>query len=114
MITATLKAGTAQSVTLSCVTPLPSGISCTSFNPPSVTPSSTGASSVLTIAVASSVAPGTYSVQVTGAPLGATTAPTTVSIMVTAVPVDYSMSNKEPVSRSEDSHGAKTITSPWK
>ena len=113
-ITATLKSGTAQSVTLSCVTPLPSGITCTSFNPPSVTPSSTGATSILAIAVASSVAPGSYSVQVTGAPLGATTTPTTVSITVTAVLFDYSLSNNGPVSIQQGSSGTVTITATLK
>src|SRR5260370_20538272 len=68
-ITATLKAGAAQSVTLSCMTPLPSGITCASFNPPSVPPSSTDATSILTIPVASSMTPGPYRVQVTGPPL---------------------------------------------
>src|SRR5439155_1098852 len=52
---------------------LPSGITCTSFSPASVTPTSAGATSILTISVASSVAAGSYSVMVTGSPLGATT-----------------------------------------
>jgi ABC-type transport system involved in multi-copper enzyme maturation permease subunit len=82
MITAKLTAGVAQSVTLSCVTPLPSGIHCASFNPPSVTPSSTGATSTLTISVASSVVPGSQHVQVSGSPLGSTTTATSISVTI--------------------------------
>src|SRR5207249_9437555 len=96
-ITATLTAGTAQPVAPSCVTPLPSGVTCTSFNPSSVTPT---ASSVLTITVASGTAAGTVTVDVTGTPLGATTAATTVSVTITSVipplTVDFSFSPSSP------------------
>src|SRR5213596_304447 len=96
-ITATLTANNAQDVALSCVTPLPSGVTCTSFNPSSVTPT---ASSVLTITVASGTAAGTVTVDVTGTPLGATTAATTVSVTITSVipplTVDFSFSPSSP------------------
>src|SRR6266487_3590928 len=82
-ITAKLTSGSAQSVTLSCATPLPSGIICNSFNPTSVTPTAAGATSVLTIGVGSSVAAGSYTVMVTGSPLGATSTATSVSVTVT-------------------------------
>ena len=82
-ITATLSAGTAQPVTLSCVSSsLPTGITCGSFTLNPVTP--TG-SSGLTVNVASSVAAGPHSFMVTGSPLGATTTPTTVAVTVTAI-----------------------------
>ncbi len=96
-INATLISGTAQSVTLSCVTPLPMSITCASFNPASVSPSSTGATSTLTISVASSVAVGSYIVEVTGSPLGATTTPTTVTVTVTQpTTFDFSLSMPSP------------------
>ncbi len=79
-ITATLTSVDTQSVTLSCVSSsLPAGITCGSFTVNPVTPT---ASSVLTINVGSSVVPGSYSLDVTGSPLGATTTPTTVSLTV--------------------------------
>jgi DNA-binding beta-propeller fold protein YncE len=84
-ITATLTAGTGQPVTLSCVSSsLPSGVTCGSFNTNPVTPSSSGATSRLTVGVGSPVATGHYSFQVTGSPLGATTSQTTVSLVVTS------------------------------
>src|SRR5205807_2580250 len=76
-VTATLTAGTAVPVTLSCVTPLPTGVGCsfaTSSNP--VTP--TG-SSVLTISTSASTPTGPFTLMVTGSPLGATTTPTSVA-----------------------------------
>ena len=84
IITAKLTSGTSQSVALSCIGSLPSGISCASLSPASVTPSSSGATSTLTISVSSTVASGSYSVHVTGSPLGTTTTQTTVSLTVTA------------------------------
>jgi hypothetical protein len=80
-ITATLTAGTAQPVTLSC-SGLPSGVTCAAFGGNPVTPTSTGATSSLFIAIASSVPPSSYSFQVTGSPLGATTTPTNVTVTV--------------------------------
>src|SRR5439155_202724 len=102
-ITAKLTGGAAQSVALSCVTPLPSGITCTSFSPASVTPTSAGATSILTISVASSVAAGSYSVMVTGSPLGATTTATTVAVSVTAGPSVTGLSSMAPVAITADS-----------
>jgi hypothetical protein len=81
-ITTSLTSGTTQPVTPSCVTPLPTGITCTSFSPPSVTPSSTGATTTLTINVASSATVGPHNLQVTGSPLGATTTATAFSVTV--------------------------------
>jgi len=111
-ITAKLTSGTAQSVVLSCIAPLPSGISCSSFSPVSVTPSSSGASSNLRFGVASSVAPGSYIFQVHASPIGATLSgsTTTVTIAVTAVPFDYSLSNNGPVSITQGSAGIVTVT----
>src|SRR5438552_2025589 len=86
-ITATLTAGTAQSVTLSCVSSsLPAGITCGSFTFNPVTPTSTGAISGLTVSGESSVTPGSYSFVVTGSPPGATAsgATTTVALTVTS------------------------------
>src|SRR5436309_11514398 len=109
-IRATLTAGTAESVALSCVTPLPSGVTCSMFSPTSVTP--TG-SSTLTISVASSTAAGPVSVQVTGTPLGATTTPTTVSVTITSPPpppFDYALANNGPATIQAGSSGTVTIT----
>src|SRR5207244_300574 len=80
-ITATLSAGTAQPVTLSCVSSsLPTGITCGSFTLNPVSP--TALRGALPI-FASSVAAGPHSFMVTGSPLGATTTPTTVAVTVT-------------------------------
>ena len=90
-----LTSGTAQSVTLSCVSgSLPVGISCDGFTVNPVSPTLTGAGSVLTISVGSSVTPGPYTFQVTGNPVGATasTATTTVSVTVTGPAFDFSIS----------------------
>src|SRR5438552_1644729 len=87
IFTATLTAGTAQSVTLSCVSSsLPAGITCGSFTFNPVTPTSTGAISGLTVSGESSVTPGSYSFMVTGSPPGATAsgATTTVALTVTS------------------------------
>lgn len=81
-INATLTVGAGQSITLSCIAAtLPSGASC-SFNPPAVTPSRPAASSVLTITTTTSTPAGSYSVKVTGSPLGPTTSNTTLTLTV--------------------------------
>src|SRR5439155_1333953 len=54
-----------------------------SFNPSSVTPSSAGATSELTVFTTSVTPTGSFQVQVTGSPLGATTTPTTFTLTVT-------------------------------
>src|SRR3989441_7473513 len=83
-VTARLTAGSALPVSLSCVSSsLPAGVTCGSFTVNPVTPTAAGATSVLTINVASSVALGPYSFMVTGSPLGATTTPTSISLTVT-------------------------------
>jgi len=82
-ITATLTSGTAQSIMLSCVTPLPSGVNCSSFTPSNLTPTF---SSDLVITVASGTGTGEVKVQVTGMPAGTTTTATTVSVMISAAP----------------------------
>ena len=84
-VTVTLTSGTDQPVTLSCVaSSLSSGITCGSLTVNPVTVSSSGATTDLTVIVASSVKPGSYSFTVTGSPLGATTTPTPVGLTVTA------------------------------
>src|SRR3989441_716915 len=86
-VTARLTAGSALPVSLSCVSSsLPVGVTCGSFTVNPVTPTAAGATSVLTINVASSVALGPYSFMVTGSPLGATTTPTSISLTVTSPP----------------------------
>ena len=81
-ITATLLAGSAEPVTLSCATPLPAGVSC-SFATNPVTP--TG-SSLLTISTSALTPTGAFTLTVNGSPLGASTASTTVSVTVTPAP----------------------------
>src|SRR5882762_5557381 len=101
-VTARLTTGSVQPVTLSCVSSsLPAGITCGSFTVNPVTPTTAGATSVLTISVTSSVTPGPYSFMVTGSPLSATTAATTVSITITSpvippLTVDFSFSPSSP------------------
>src|SRR5207249_5253570 len=81
-VTATLTDGTAEAVALSCVaSSLPVSASC-SFNPSSVTPSSAGATSQLTVFTTSSTPTGSFQVQVAGSPLGTTTTPTTFILTV--------------------------------
>src|SRR5438067_1370925 len=70
-VTATLTGGTAQPVTLSC-SGLPSGITCGSFTVNPVTPTTAGATSVLTIKVASALAVGPHRFGLTGSPVCAT------------------------------------------
>jgi PKD repeat protein len=78
-INAKLTSGTAQSLTMSCVaTSLPAGSSC-SFSPTSVT---TTGSSLLTIFTTSTTPAGTFRVQVTATPLGASTVPITFNMTV--------------------------------
>src|SRR5438105_4727526 len=90
-IIVSLSTGTAQPVTLSCVSSsLPAVITLSLHDALPISP--TG-SSGLTVNVASSVAAGPHSFMVTGSPLGATTTPTTVAVTVTAIPpaFDYSL-----------------------
>src|SRR5438445_750381 len=72
-------------LTLSC-SGLPTGITCGSFTNNPVNPTSSGATSSLSINVASSTAPGPYTFQVAGNPAGVTTsaATTTISLTVTS------------------------------
>ncbi len=63
-ITVTLLSGSTQSVSLSCTAGLPSGASCTGFNPPSGNPTFT---STLTITTSVSTATGSYPITVSGA-----------------------------------------------
>src|SRR5439155_756601 len=109
-ITAKLTGGAAQSVALSCVTPLPSGITCTSFSPASVRSEERRVGKVLTFLVAPSVAAGSYSVMVTGSPLGATTTATTVAVTVIAVPYVSGLSTNAPPIITAGSSGTVTIT----
>jgi PKD repeat protein len=90
MIIATLATGTGQPVTLSCVaSSLPAGASC-SFNPASVTPASTGSSSVLTITTTTSTPGGSHTITVTGTPQ-----PTTNATFALAV-ADFQISGNPP------------------
>ena len=78
-ISAKLTSGTAQPLTVSCAAAsLPAGVSC-SFSPTSVTP--TG-SSLLTVLTTSATPAGTFLVQVTANPLGASTVPITIRMTV--------------------------------
>ena len=86
-ITATLTAGTGQPVALSCVSPVPTGITCGSFSVNPVTPIASGAISNSPISVASSVVPGSYTLQVTGTPAGTTVSAATTTVSVTVVTV---------------------------
>jgi len=86
-IRATLTAGTGQPVALSCVSPFPTGITCGSFSVNPVTPTASGAISNLPISVASSVFPGSYTLQVTGTPAGTTVSAATTTVSVTVVTV---------------------------
>jgi hypothetical protein len=110
-IGATLTAGTGQPVTLSCLAPaLPQGITCASFNPPSITPALPNATSALFIDVASSVAADTYYIPVTGSPSGATPSLTVVQVNVTgSAPFDYSLFDGGPVTISAGSSGHAMI-----
>jgi PKD repeat protein len=90
MIIATLSTGTGQPVSLSCIpSSLPSGASC-SFNPASVTPASTGSSSVLTITTTTSTPAGSHTITVTGTPQ-----PTTNATFALAV-ADFQISANPP------------------
>lgn len=57
--------GFSSSVALSCVTPLPTGVTC-AFSPSSVTPSGAGVASTLTVTVASTTLAGSYTLSVKG------------------------------------------------
>jgi PKD repeat protein len=107
-INATLTNGTGQPVTLSCIFPpaLLSSASC-SFIPPTVTPARPAVSSVLTITTTTSTPGGSYSVQVTGNPLGPTTANTTFTFNV----ADFQISASPPsVSVPQGGNGNSIIT----
>src|SRR5437870_5174130 len=82
-VAAKLTAGSALPVTLSCVgSSLPSGITCGSFTVNPVTSTTAGATSGLTVSVASSVSAGSYSFTVTGTPAGATASAATTTVTV--------------------------------
>ena len=80
-ITAKLTSGNATAVTLSCVAPLPIGVSCLFATNP-VIPNSTGVKSILTLSTTSSTT-GPFNLAVTGSPLGATTTSTMISVTIT-------------------------------
>ena len=113
-ITSTLTARTAQPVTLSCVTPLSTGITCGSFSVNPVTPTGSGAISNLAISVASSVVPGSYTLQVTGTPAGTTVSAATTTVSVTVVTLtgpDFTMTaSPTSVTVSVGVAGTSTIT----
>ena len=74
IITATLVAGSGQPVSLSCNTigpSLPTGVSC-SFNPPSVTPATPGATSTLVVSTTLATPAGSYAINVFGSGGGQT------------------------------------------
>lgn len=70
-ITTTLNSGTAQSVTLSCPSGLPSGATC-SFGTNPVTPTTTGATSTLTVTNTTKISSQTYPITVSGTGGGVT------------------------------------------
>ncbi len=55
--------GFSSSVALSCVTPLPTGVTC-AFNPASIVPTGAGAASTLTVNVSSTTPPGPHTLNV--------------------------------------------------
>jgi len=111
-VTATLISGTPQPVTLSASVHCNLCGTLTSFNPSSVTPTAGGATSILKIIVSSGAAGSILTVDVSGTPLGATTTPTSFSVMVTAplTAFDYSLSNNGPVSITQGTSVAVTLT----
>src|SRR5207245_2590804 len=93
-VTATLTGGTAQPVALTVsISPSPavcqvsSGTSpcgTISFSPSSTTPTSTGATSILTLSTTSIVPPGTYTLTITGSPAGSSSSSATFTLTITA------------------------------
>jgi hypothetical protein len=79
-----------------------------------VTPTMAGATSDLNINVSPSLAPGTYSFQVTGSPVGATASGATTTITLNVAPFDYSLSNNGPMSITAGNTGPVTITATLK
>src|SRR5712664_126693 len=106
-VNATLTVGTGQPITLSCIAAtLPMGASC-SFNPATVTPTNRGTSRLLTITTTVSTPGGSYSVKVTGSPLGPTTANATITLNVS----DFQISASPPsVSVPQGGNGNSIIT----
>src|SRR5439155_924911 len=109
-ITAKLTGGAAQSVALSCVTPLPSGITCTSFSTAYVSTPFTWPTRILSISVESSVAAGSYSVMVTVSSFCATTTATSSTLFLYTTLFRSVLSNNGPVSITAGSSGTVTIT----
>ena len=86
-VTVQLTAGAAQSVALSCVaSSLPTGVSCM-FSPLTVTPAQAGVASILNLGTNSSTPAGSFTIQVTGTPLGATSVPTSFVLTVSPLPI---------------------------
>jgi len=121
-ITATLTNGVAVPVTLRISnSPNPSvclpvsGVSpCGTFSlsPTTITPTSTGATSTLTVSTTATVPPGTYTLTITGLPSGTSSASATITLTVTAAASpDLTISaNTTPVSATTDSPATSTIT----
>ncbi|HVH16111.1 MAG TPA: hypothetical protein VNA15_10400 [Candidatus Angelobacter sp.] len=121
-ITATLTSGVGIPVTLSVsISPnlsvcLPvSGVSpCGNLDlsPITITPTSTGATSTLTVSTTMIVPPGTYALTITGLPSGTSSASATVTLTVTAAPTpDLTISaNTTPISATTNSPATSTIT----
>ena len=78
-VTVNATGGFTQSVTLSCSSP-PAGAAC-SFNPATVTPSTSAATSTLTVSLPATIASGTYSVSVVGTGGGTTQSVSTVFVV---------------------------------
>jgi hypothetical protein len=78
-VTVNATGGFNQSVTLSCSSP-PAGAAC-SFNPATVTPSTSAATSTLTVSLPATIASGTYSVSVVGTGGGTTRSVSTVFVV---------------------------------
>jgi subtilase family serine protease len=104
-ITSTVSGGFNSAISLSA-TGQPTGVTV-GFNPASITGAGT---STMTMTVASSTVPGTYSITVTGTS-GSTTATTTVSLTVTGPTPDFTISaSPTSITVARSSSGTSTIT----
>src|SRR5205807_2764960 len=81
-ITATLTSGSTWPIALYCVNPWPAGITC-NWSPADLLP--TEAADLL-VTVASGIAPGNSTIEVSGLPIGATTTPTNVTVTIIPPP----------------------------
>src|SRR5438128_5115238 len=86
IVTATLTSGTTTSVTLSAKVTGPTrgaGVSVTGFDPTAVTPPAIGATSTMTVSVTADATLGTWTIEITGNPPGASMSTVTYTLTVT-------------------------------